>query len=262
MNRKLIPAAAVATCAAAVLALFAGPVNADDTPGPVPTTAPTRAPSASPPTSPTARPSVMPSETPVPGSPVPGTPTPGIPTTGPTGRPGTGTGGGDPDATPTPRPSGGSPTPTPAPGCARPVPQLPTPEGVPGYGTVGLTMCATDHRTGRGKLVFTAGYDTGGPMTYRVSLRWTYEGKPEAGCESCWSSARYAFTEDVYVNDAVHGAPLTVPFVLQHRGELIGEQRPGTGVTVVDIQPLEPNWQDNPAFVAPVPGATQPPRSP
>ncbi|WP_371592130.1 hypothetical protein [Streptomyces virginiae] len=261
MNRKLIPAAAVATCAAAVLALFAGPVNADDTPGPVPSAPPTRTPSASP----TARPSVMPSESPVPGTPgpstpVPGTPTPGIPTTGPTREPGTGTGGGGPDATPTPRPSGGGPTT--APGCARPVPQLPTPESVPGHGTVSLTLCATDHRTGRGKLVFTAGYDTGGPMTYRVSLRWTYEGKPEAGCEWCWSSARYAFTEDVYVNDAVHAEPLTVPFVLQHRGELIGEQRPGTGVAVVDIQPLEPTWQDNPAFVAPVPGATPPPESP
>lgn len=55
---------------------------------------------------------------------------------------------------------------------------------------------------------------------------------------------------------------LAVPFVLQHRGELIGEQRPGTGVAVVDIQPLEPTWQDNPAFVAPVPGATPPPESP
>ncbi|WP_030764288.1 MULTISPECIES: hypothetical protein [unclassified Streptomyces] len=261
MNRKLIPAAAVATCAAAVLALFAGPVNADDAPGPVPSAPPTRAPS----TSPTARPSVMPSATPVPGTPapgtpVPGTPTPGIPTTGPTGRPGTGTGGGGGDATPTPRPGGGGTTP--APGCARPVPQLPTPEGVPGYGTVTLAMCATDHRTARGKLVFTAGYDTDGPVTYRVRLRWTYEGKPEAGCESCRSSARWAFTEDVYVNDAVQAEPLTVPFVLQHRGELIGEQLPGTGVSVVDIQLLEPDRQDNPAFVAPVPGATQPTGSP
>ncbi|MEV7563525.1 hypothetical protein AB0O33_38755, partial [Streptomyces sp. NPDC089795] len=236
---------------AAVLALFAGPVNADDAPGPLPSAPPTRAPSVSP----TAQASVLPSVLPS-GTPVPGTPTPGVPTTGPTGTPGTGGAG------PTPRPSGGGPSPTPAPGCARPVPQLATPESVPGYGTVTLDMCATDPRTGRGKLVFTAGHDTGGPTTYRVSLRWTYEGKPEAGCEWCWSSARYAFTEDVYVNDAVRARPLTVPFVLQHRGELIGEQRPGTGVTVVDIQPLEPTWQDNPAFVAPVPGATPPPESP
>ncbi|MFJ4863447.1 hypothetical protein [Streptomyces sp. NPDC088748] len=47
-------------------------------------------------------------------------------------------------------------------------------------------------------------------------------------------------------------------FVIQHRGELIGEQRPGTGVSVVAVQPMEPAWQDNPRFVGPVPGATQP----
>ncbi|ATZ29351.1 hypothetical protein ACFZBM_30905 [Streptomyces lavendulae] len=240
VHRKLIPAAAVATCAAAVLALFAGPVNADDAPGPVPTASPTSGPSVSPtripsvpPTTgptvmPTAAPTAIPSSTPAPG---------GSPTTGPTGGV------------------------TPAPGCTQPVPQLPTPESVPGYGTVTLGMCATDHRTGRGKLVFTSSSDSNDPITYRVTLRWTYEGKPEAGCEACWSSARYDYTEDVYVNDAVYAERLTVPFVIQHRGELIGEQRPGTGVTVVDIQPMEPAWQGNPAFVGPVPGATRPTQS-
>ncbi|MEU7728147.1 hypothetical protein AB0B78_23330 [Streptomyces sp. NPDC040724] len=245
MNRKLIPAAAVATCAAAVLALFAGPVNADDSPGPAPSVQPTRGPSASP----TARPTVMPS----------GTPTP-HPDNTPTGHPGGGGGGGDESGTPSPRPTGGG-TATPVPGCARTVPQLPTSESVPGYGTVTVTLCATDHRTGRGKLFFTSASDGNDPLTYRVTLRWTYEGKPEAGCEGCWSSARYEYTEDVYVNDAVYAEPLTVPFVIQHRGELIGEQRPGTGVTVVDIQPMEPAWQDNPKLVGPVPGATQPPQS-
>ncbi|MGZ9935506.1 hypothetical protein ACXNSR_37150 [Streptomyces sp. NC-S4] len=137
------------------------------------------------------------------------------------------------------------------------MPQLPTPEGVPAYGTVTVDMCATDHRTGRGKVRFTAGYGDD-PVTYRVTLRWTFEGKPEAGCEACWSSARYDYTEDVYVNDAVHAVPLSVGFVMRHRGELIGEQRPGTGVTVVDVQPVEPAQQDNPKLVGPVPGATQP----
>ncbi|MFF4426205.1 hypothetical protein ACFY04_36425 [Streptomyces sp. NPDC001549] len=260
MNRKPIPAAAVATCAAAVLALFAGPVNAEETtPGPVAGASPTRGPSVPP----TTRPTVMPSGTPVPGTPIPGatptlvptatpnptaTPQPGRPTGHPGGG---GTGGG----------GGGGETPTPTPGCPHTVPQLPTPESVPAYGTVTVDMCATDHRTGRGKLVFTAGYSSG-PITYRVTLRWTFEGKPEAGCEGCWSSARYDYTEDVYVNDAVQAEPLAVRFVLQHRGQLIGEQRPGTGVTVVDIQPMEPAGQDNPTFVGPVPGATPPPQSP
>ncbi|MDX3539398.1 hypothetical protein PV721_34750 [Streptomyces sp. MB09-01] len=119
-------------------------------------------------------------------------------------------------------------------------------------------MCATDHRTGRGKLVFTSGSGGSDPVTYRVTLRWTYEGKPEAGCEGCLPSARYDYTEDVYVNDAVSAEPLAMRFVIQHRGELVGEQRPGTGVAVVDIQPMEPAWQDNPKFVGPVPDATQP----
>ncbi|MFJ7776853.1 hypothetical protein [Streptomyces yangpuensis] len=248
MNRKLIPAAAVATCAAAVLALFAGPVNADDAPGPVPV----------PSTSPTTAPSVPPTPRPAtpPGTSAPGTPTP-RPTVAPqpgttrTGSPGGGTG----DATPTRRPTG---SPTPAPGCARPVPQLSTPEGVPGQATVTVDLCATDARTGRGRLVFTSAQDTDGPLTYRVTLRWTYEGKPEAGCTGCWSSARYDYTEDVYVNDAVHAEPVGVPFVLRHRGELIGEQRPGTGVTVVGIEPVEVSREDNPRFVGPVPGATEP----
>ncbi|MFF4445109.1 hypothetical protein [Streptomyces sp. NPDC001502] len=259
MNRKLIPAAAVATCAAAVLALFAGPVNADESPGPVPSASPTRGPSVPPTTGPT----VMPSGTPVPGTPLPGatptlvptvTPNPTVtPQPGrPTGRPGGGgTGGG----------TGETPAPTAAPGCPHPVPQLPAPESVPAYGTVTVDMCATDQRTGRGKLLFTSGADTDDPVTYRVTLRWTYEGKSEAGCEACWSSARYDYTEDVYVNDAVSAQRLAVPFVIRHRGELIGEQRPGTGVTVVDIQPMESAGQDNPAFVGPVPGATPPPRS-
>ncbi|MFD9476523.1 MULTISPECIES: hypothetical protein [Streptomyces] len=52
-----------------------------------------------------------------------------------------------------------------------------------------------------------------------------------------------------------------MPFVIRHRGELIGEQRAGTGVTVVGIQPMEPAGQDNPTFAGPVPGAT-PPQSP
>ncbi|MFD7788271.1 hypothetical protein ACFV4Q_35050 [Streptomyces nojiriensis] len=250
MNRTLIPAAAVATCAAAVLALFAGPVNADETPGPVPGASPTSGPSAPP----TARPTATPSGTPLPGTPVPGAtptlapsavPNPTVtprPST-PTGRPGGGTGGG-----------GGE---TPGPGCPRTVPQLPTPESVPAYGTVTVDMCATDHRTGRGRLVFTAGYGDD-PVTYRVTLRWTFEGRPEAGCEGCWSSARYDYTEDVYVNDAVHGVPLAAGFVMRHRGELIGEQQSGTGVTVVDVQPMEPSWQDNPKLVGPVPGATPP----
>ncbi|MFB6563512.1 hypothetical protein ACFCYH_32280 [Streptomyces sp. NPDC056400] len=262
MNRKLIPAAAVATCAAAVLALFAGPVNADDTPGPVPSASPTRGPSAPP----TTRPTVMPSGTPVPGAtptlvpPATLAPTPTLAPTAapnptatprpgtPTGRPGGGGTGG-----------GGGETPTPGPGCARTVPQLPTPESVPAYGTVTVDTCATDHRTARGKLVFTAGYGDD-PVTYRVTLRWTFEGKPEAGCEGCWSPARYDYTEDVYVNDAVRAVPLAVGFVMRHRGELIGEQQPGTGVTVVDVQPMEPAWQDNPKLVGPVPGATQPSR--
>ncbi|MFE1869599.1 hypothetical protein ACFW9N_01655 [Streptomyces sp. NPDC059496] len=47
-------------------------------------------------------------------------------------------------------------------------------------------------------------------------------------------------------------------FVVRHRGELIGEQQPGTGVTVVDVQPLEPARQDAPKLVGTVPGATQP----
>ncbi|MFI8391672.1 hypothetical protein [Streptomyces sp. NPDC085540] len=256
MNRKLIPAAAVATCAAAVLALFAGPVNAEETPGPVPSASPTRGPSAPP----TTRPTVMPSGTPVPGTTPTRVPTPTlVPTAAPnptvtprpgtpTGRPGGGGTGG-----------GGGESPTPGPGCARSVPQLPTPESVPAYGAVAVDMCATDHRTARGKLVFTAGYGDD-PVTYRVTLRWTFEGKPEAGCEGCWSPARYDYTEDVYVNDAVRAVPLTVGFVMRHRGELIGEQQPGTGVTVVDVEPMQPAWQDNPKLVGPVPGATQPSR--
>ncbi|MFI0202720.1 hypothetical protein [Streptomyces sp. NPDC016734] len=256
MNRKLIPAAAVATCAAAVLALFAGPVSADDTPGPVPSASalPTRpaSPTARPTAVPTVMPTVMPSGTPVPGH---------TPTQGPTTAPGPGgtpnpTVAPQPSRTPTGNPGGGGETP--APGCPRTVPQLPTPEDVPAYGSVTVDMCATDHRTGRGKLVFTSWSDSNDPITYRVTLRWTYEGKPEAGCEGCWSSARYEYTEDVYVNDAVHAEPLAVRFVIQHRGELIGEQRPGTGVSVVAVQPIEPAWQDNPRFVGPVPGATQP----
>ncbi|WP_405427414.1 hypothetical protein [Streptomyces erythrochromogenes] len=187
---------------------------------------------------------------PAPTAPAPSTPAPGIPTTGPTPAP-------QPSRTPTGPPGGGTGS-SPAPGCARTVPQLPTPETVPAYGTVAVALCATDHRTARGRLVFTAGYDTDGPLTYRVTLRWTYEGKPEAGCTGCWSSARYEYTEDVYVNDAVRNEPLSVPFVLRHRGELIGEQRPGTGVAVVDVQPVEASWQDNPKFVGPVPGATEP----
>lgn len=253
MNRKLIPAAAVATCAAAVLALFAGPVNADDAPGPVPSpsTSPTAGPSAPATAPPTFVPSGTPAPTvPAPTAPAPSTPAPGIPTTGPTPAP-------QPSRTPTGPPGGGTGS-SPAPGCARTVPQLPTPETVPAYGTVAVALCATDHRTARGRLVFTAGYDTDGPLTYRVTLRWTYEGKPEAGCTGCWSSARYEYTEDVYVNDAVRNEPLSVPFVLRHRGELIGEQRPGTGVAVVDVQPVEASWQDNPKFVGPVPGATEP----
>ncbi|TDU73587.1 hypothetical protein EDD91_0154 [Streptomyces sp. KS 21] len=63
------------------------------------------------------------------------------------------------------------------------------------------------------------------------------------------------------VNDAVHAEPRTVPFVIQHRGELIGEAAVRYGVTVVDITPMEPAWQDNPKSVGPVPGATEPPQS-
>ncbi|KOG45758.1 hypothetical protein ADK75_29405, partial [Streptomyces virginiae] len=97
MNRKLIPAAAVATCAAAVLALFAGPVSADDTPGPVPSASalPTRpaSPTARPTAVPTVMPTVMPSGTPVPGH---------TPTQGPTTAPGP---GGTPNPTVAPQPS-------------------------------------------------------------------------------------------------------------------------------------------------------------
>lgn len=126
----------------------------------------------------------MSSGTPAPGATI--TPQPG---NSPTVQPG---GGG---ATPTPRPGGNGPLP-PRP-VARPVPQLPTPESFPGYGMVTIGMCATDHRTGRGKLVFTSGSDGNDPTTYRVTLRWTYEGKPEARCEQCSSSARYEHTENV-----------------------------------------------------------------
>ncbi|MFE1826826.1 hypothetical protein [Streptomyces yangpuensis] len=46
--------------------------------------------------------------------------------------------------------------------------------------------------------------------------------------------------------------------MLRHPGELVGEQRPGTGVTVVGIEPVEVSREDNPRFVGPVPGATEP----
>ncbi|GAA2619458.1 MULTISPECIES: hypothetical protein [Streptomyces] len=74
-------------------------------------------------------------------------------------------------------------------------------------------------------------------------------------------SSPFPAVKDVYVNDAVRAEPLAVRFALQHRGEPVGEQLPGTGVTAVDVQPMEAARQDNPRFVAPVPGATPPPPS-